>query len=94
MSININKRFILAKISLLIPVLLMIGMLDSTVKFIPLIRVPTEIYCYPIYICPFGLLLAILSGKNKLSYMGFILNCVLIVLQILFLVSGCKFLLH
>ena len=94
---KVNKSLVLAVISIIIPICLIIGILDVNIKFIPIIRIPMEIYFYPLYLCPITMIFSIISicmKKNKLGFISLIINGSLILLEILFVIVGGRFLLH
>ena len=83
--------------SLSIGTIITIMILDIPMKFIPFIRIPMDVYFFPLYTCPIGIILSIISllfGKNKIAIAGLIINLLLFMLEAIFLIMGLRFLMH
>lgn len=94
-----NKKLsdILSKLSLVIILFIVMVIIDIPLKFIPYIKISTETYFLPFYLCPIGLFLSILSlrlNNNKVGYITLLLNLFIILLEIIFMIVGFKFLVH
>lgn len=88
---------IFSKISLGIIITMMIMILDISLKFLPFIRISTDMYFLPIYVCPVVVLLSIISlkiNKNKLAYVSLGLSLFIILLQGIFITIGLRYLMH
>lgn len=94
-----NKKVseIISKISLCIILFIIIIIIDIPLKFIPYVKFSTGAYFMPIYLCPIGMVLSILSlklNKNKEGYIALILNVFIVLLEVIFMIVGFKFLVH
>lgn len=94
-----NKKLsnIFSKISLVIIIFIIVAVIDIPLKFIPFIKISTGAYLLPVYLCPLALLLSIISlklNKSKLGYIALVLNIFMILLEIIFMIVGFKFLIH
>lgn len=97
MKIRVDKSLTLAIISIAIPIVLVILTLNINAKFIPGVKVPMDLYIYPLYLCPIAMILSIISlkiNKNKVAFISLVINVCLILFEILFLLVGCRFLSH
>lgn len=89
--------YIFSMLSFIIVIILIILMLDISVKFLPFIRIPTGVYFWPIFICPIAVILSVISlmiKKSKIGYISLILNLILILLEVIFMIVGFRMLIH
>lgn len=97
MSIKKIISNIFSIISIIISLCISIIILNISLKFLTFVKISSIVYFWPIYICPIGIILSIVSffiDKNKLSYVGFVLNLILIILQLLFMIIGLRYVGH
>ena len=94
---NEKLSSIFSKISLLIVLGICVILIDIPTKLIPNIRISTGAYFLPFYLCPIAFLLSLISlklKKSRLGYISLMLNIFIILLEIIFMIVGFKFLVH
>lgn len=89
--VNVNK--VGAVISILIPVLLTLLIINFLYEIIPTIFQGLPIFL-PLFFCPLGIILAFISykaDKNRWSKIGIILNAVLFFTPFIWMIGGTIF---
>ena len=94
---SIKIEDILSILSISIPGIIIFFLLNNQIRIIPIIDILNISQMIPIYICPLGIFLGIISmkiRKSKMAYTGIILNIVLMVLDLLFMTIAFRFVMH
>ena len=76
---------------------MIITIIDIPVKFIPFIRISTEAYFLPFYLCPIAFLFSVISlkmKKNRIGYIAIVCTTMLMLLEVFFMIAGFKYLIH
>lgn len=90
-----NLANILGKISFSIAFILIFLCINYFAKIIPFVHFNSFTLFLPVYISPFGLILAIFAltkDKNKWAILGALLNGSILALEIIFIIIGTSFL--
>lgn len=91
--VKVNKAGVGAIISILIPALLTILIINFVYEIIPTVLEGLPIFL-PLLFCPIGIILAVLAyktDKRKLSKVGIVLNAVLFFSPFIWMIGGTIF---